>query len=778
MTSARWLRIAPWLLVLAGCLAWMSGFLRVESSLSVFLPAERGRAGDALLDELRQGRGAQVILAAISGGSESERAAASRALADALRSDPAFSFVGNGADGLDPAVIELLFEHRYLLSPNVDAQRFTAESLHEQLQRRLETLSSPASVLERRFLPADPTAELSGVLQAWQPEQGPDRRHGVWFSPDGERALLLLRTRAEGFDLDRQQRTLDQVRAAFATAAPTGLTLALSGPGVFATQSKNTIERETKLISALDAIFAATLLLLAYRSGRRLLLATLPLGGAVLVAATVVDLLFDGIHGITLAFGATLIGVAMDYPVHLFSHLDGSAPPRQRLAKIWPTLRLGVITTVAGYAALAWTDFPGLTQLGVFAVTGLLCAAAITRWLLPDLLPESYGRPLGPWALAIASGALRAPRAAPLVAAAVAVAALGYIVLQRDRIWENDLAALSPIPEQARHLDQELREQLGAADVRDLVLIRAPDLETLLQRSEAAEPALTTLQRGGALGGFDLPSRYLPSQARQRQRQSSLPAGQELATALNAALEDLPFRPDAFQPFLQDVEKARAQAPLTLESLAGTPLELRLLPMLGRSGDGWHAFVPLSGIKARATVADTIAGAGITGVAYIDMRQASSDMVAGFRDEALDRMLWGAGAVVLCMWLGLRSLRATAAAAIPVAAAVVTDVALLLALGERLSLFHLISLLLVIGMGIDYSLFFRHQAGGDDQRQTVHALLLCAVSSSGVFALLGMSQLPVLRAIGLTAALGVCACFGFAWAFHRATGASADAACL
>lgn len=769
-------RIGPllWLVALANCLVWAAVFLRVENSLSVFLPAAQDRPEDALLDELRQGRAAQVILVGITGADAPTLAATSRALADALRPEPAFAFVSNGSEGLAPAALELLFQHRYLLSPTVSVERFSAASLHEQLRQRLEALSSPAS-LERRYLPADPTAELTSLLQYWRPEHGPAQRHGVWFSPDGERALLLLRTRAEGFDLELQRQALDIVRDRFRTVAAPDQALLLSGPGVFAVDSKATIERETRWVGTLGTLLAVSLLLLAYRSGRLLLLAALPLGGAVLIAATAVDLLFGGIHGITLAFGVTLIGVAMDYPVHLFSHLDGSAPPRRRLEKIWPTLRLSVLTSVVGFAALAWTDFPGLTQLGVFAAIGLLSAAAITRWLLPGLLPAHFGRPLDRGQRTLAAALLRTPRIAPWTAIALVLAALGYATSQRERLWENDLTALSPIAESQRQLDRELREQLGAADVRDLLLIRAPDLETLLQRAEAAEPMLLSLQRDGVLSGFDLPSRYLPSQARQRARQAALPPPERLATALEQALIGLPFRAEAFAPFLSAVEAARGQRPLTLDALTGTPLELRLLPLLARGDDGWHAFVPLNGVTARERIAAAVSAAALTGLEYVDMRQGSSDMVSGFRDAALERSLWGAAAALLCLWLGLHSLRAAVAAALPVAAAVAVDLALLLALGERLSLFHLISLLLVVGMGIDYSLFFRRLDDGDDAHQTAHALLLCAASTVGVFALLGLSQLPVLRAIGLTVALGIGGCFAFAWALRRpAAGASVD----
>ena len=100
------------------------------------------------------------------------------------------------------------------------------------------------------------------------------------------------------------------------------------------------------------------------------------------------------------------------------------------------------------------------------------------------------------------------------------------------------------------------------------------------------------------------------------------------------------------------------------------------------------------------------------------------------------------------------------AALTPVLLALAFTVAALLALGERLSLFHLVSLLLVLGIGVDYGLFFsRPGADADLRRRALHALMVCCASALIVFAMLSTSALPALRAIGLTVSLGAAASF-------------------
>jgi predicted exporter len=83
--------------------------------------------------------------------------------------------------------------------------------------------------------------------------------------------------------------------------------------------------------------------------------------------------------------------------------------------------------------------------------------------------------------------------------------------------------------------------------------------------------------------------------------------------------------------------------------------------------------------------------------------------------------------------------------------------------GEPLSLFHVATFLLVIGLGLDYALFFNRAEGTEDDRaRTRFGLLVCGTTTVLVFGVLAFSTIPVLHAIGMTAACGSLACLAFA----------------
>src|SRR5207302_1944304 len=136
-------------------------------------------------------------------------------------------------------------------------------------------------------------------------------------------------------------------------------------------------------------LLIVVLLWLAFASLPALAVALLPVATGVVAGIAAVSLGFDQVHGMTLGFGTTLIGEAVDYAIYYLVQARGGAGAAARWQReSWPTVRLGLFTSLIGFAALVFTGFPGLAQLGVFSIAGLVAAAATTRFVFPHLVPN------------------------------------------------------------------------------------------------------------------------------------------------------------------------------------------------------------------------------------------------------------------------------------------------------------------------------------------------------------------------------------------------------
>jgi predicted exporter len=753
MTRRALLVLATWLLGLALLALAAIATLRISTDLRSFMPPPATPDQKLLMDQIGEGPGSRLLLLAIEGAPEATLAALSRGLADALRGDPRFERVANGAfdlADLDPR----LLPYRYLLSPSFDAAPLDAATLSDALGERLEELASPAAGLVKPLLARDPTLETLAVAQRWSPPKPPAMRDGVWFSSDGA-ALLLVQTRAPGFDPAAQQEAQDALRAAFEALPGAGeARLTLSGPGYFAVLVSSRTRSEADRIGAISTTGFVLLLLLAYRSLPALLLAALPVVSGGLAGIAALALCFGSAHGITLAFGFTLLGVAQEYPIRVLSHRRAGETALDSVRALWPLLATAIASAAIAYLAFFASGVTGLQQLAVFTIAGLLVAGFSTRYLLPRVLPARFHDAAATPGLARAAhwiDRLPRPRWLPWL-----LLALGLVVLWRapGPTWENDLAALTPVPQDLLLRDARLRGELGAPDVRYLLVLSAADAEGVLQLSESLEPRLDALVARGALDAAELPSRYLPSLATQRARQARLPDRAALAADVAEASAGLPFREGLFAPFLDDVQAARALPPLTPAAFADTPAGARLDAMLVPRDGHWLGLATLSGVHDPAALAALDPGGG--GVRLLDLKGASESLVAAYRERILRALGLALVLLAATVVVALRSLRRAWHVLAPMSLATLLVLVVERAAGIPLSLFHLVALTLAAGLGLHYALFFeRPVADAAEGRRTLHATLVCVLSALLVFGMQALSSLPVLRAIGLTVALGV-----------------------
>ncbi|MDP9044562.1 MAG: MMPL family transporter, partial [Pseudomonadota bacterium] len=391
-----WRRPAFWIWLLALALAAVvSARTRYVADLSAFLPSTPSAEQAVLLDQLKNGVAARLVLLGIEGGTPAQRSEASLQFARALRESGAFDAVHNGDNAAYEATGKFLFAHRYLLSPAVDAQRFSVEGLRAGIDEATALLGTPAGGAIKDLIWRDPTGETVRMAESMLPTQAPRSDGQVWVSRNAARAVLIATTHADGADLDAQERTLQLVHDRFAPFTAQGLRVLVSGSGTFAVASRTQIKSEVERLALAGGLAIVVLMLLAFGGSlRTLAVALLPVATGVLAGIAAVSLVFGNVHGITLGFGTTLIGEAVDYAIYYLVQARpaaGTAPgngARLWLGQNWPTVRLGLWTSVCGFAALLFSGFPGLRQLGVFSIAGLGAAALSTRWVLTLAAPD------------------------------------------------------------------------------------------------------------------------------------------------------------------------------------------------------------------------------------------------------------------------------------------------------------------------------------------------------------------------------------------------------
>jgi predicted exporter len=361
--------------------------LEFTNSIRSFIPAV-GELGEISL-ELVDSPLARRMAISVGGGANRVRVAA--ALAESLRAHPEVAWVESGFD--DAALrglYELYFDRRVFLISDQPAVEIPAMLEPAALEMRAadlrRSLAQPGSMLISRTASDDPLGLFQIIVDRVRGAKPTlSSAGGSYQSAGGDHAIVLLGLRSSPFDSERQAPLLTYLDCEFSRlSAEAGgqLVLEVSGVNRIAVASERSIRGDTNFISAVSISVVCALFLLVFHSLRHLAIAILTPVSGFAVAMAVALSGEDPVHGITLGFGFALIGVAIDYPIHLMNHHALSPPgtrPRETVARIRSSLLLSGLTTTLAFIALALSDFPGLRAMGTFAAIGIPVAEPSPR---------------------------------------------------------------------------------------------------------------------------------------------------------------------------------------------------------------------------------------------------------------------------------------------------------------------------------------------------------------------------------------------------------------
>ncbi|MGY6269630.1 MMPL family transporter, partial [Achromobacter denitrificans] len=569
---------------------------------------------------------------------------------------------------------------------------------------------------------------------------------------DGKRWVLLrAQTRSGAFDADSPQRVASLIERDRAALAADGAELLAAGGPLYAAAGRAQAARESGWIGGGATAGIVLVLLLALRRARALL-AFVPVAVGLVTGAVACVAVFGSIHALTLVIGASLIGVAVDFPMHWLGKSYGLPgwQPWPALRRVLPGLTVSLAASLIGYLALVFTPFPALTQTAVFSAAGLLGAYACTVCQLPAW---TRGWRPQPWP-ALLHAAQKALDARAWLAGhgmlkrlgAVALAAIAAGGLMRLDV-RDDLRQWLSVPEPLLRQAQRIGAITGYMPTSQFFLQRAPDADELLRRQALLAQALAPLVQSGALGGYAAMSQAVAPEAEQQRLARKLGelAGQP---GVWAPLTRLGIPEDALR---SELAALAALPPVTLDAALQGPQAERWRGLwLGRHDGEAAGMVSLQGLKNAAAL-EAVA-ASVPGTVLVDRNGELNRMFTATRIEAAELKLLSYGVAALLLLCTLGRSAAWRILAVPLAATA-CSLAALGYLGQPLTLFSLFGLLLVSAIGVDYAIFMYERVAGS--AASLVGILLAAATTLLSFGLLAASRTPAIANFGLAVALGV-----------------------
>ncbi|MBP6519261.1 MMPL family transporter [Shewanella sp.] len=788
-SSPKW-RLAIWLLLMLSASLWTlqlwQNGARVQSDILAMLPhLQQDKLTERALNQVEATLADQVYIALVA-KDETTAIAAAKLLMQKLETDlvatgknAALTDIRSADMQLGEALGQYYFPHRFKLLTAPQAEALATKDIGNLIEAATAQLYNAFSYANSNLLAQDPLLLFPANLLALAPSSKVRASQGILLANQGDNvaAVVMAKGQESAFNPNAQlaQMTaltlgLDAVKQSYPD-----ITLLKAGVLFHAIAATQTAKSEISILGLASLLGVIALVWLAFRSVMPLLLAIVTISSGLLLAVTFTLSVFGELHLLTLVFGTSLIGIAIDYSFHFYCERlsDTERSAQATVAYIFPTVTLAFITSALAYVGIGLAPFPGMQQVAIFCAAGLLGAYLTLILAYPQLAGSRL--PSGSRPLALAgkylanltqlSNRLTTPLGMGMFALVIVVWCLvGVTKLTVD----DDIRHLQQSPASVTEPENKLRQLLSGGTDNQFLLVRAASEEALLQQLERVSPILNAAITNQELGNYVSLSRYLPSQ--QKQDTAYRLQGEIYQTQIDTVLTNLGLdenlKPELQASYLAAKDQYIAPADFfTLE--AGKQLAPLWLTPNGKTTDydalndggainddgasAEHgAIVLLGGIKQIDAIKARFAND--QSVQLIDKVADISAVMGHYRLLTLKLLALALGIALLLFSLNFGIKKATVVVAVPALAALLTLATLGLT-GSPLSLFHALALILVFGIGIDYSLFFA--SAQNHGKAVMMAVFMSACSTLLAFGLLAFSQTQAIHYFGLTLSLGI-----------------------
>ena len=291
---------------------------------------------------------------------------------------------------------DFLFRNIPLFLEEKDYLRFDSlldspSFIENQLQEDLTALMFPSSGITSAHLEKDPLNLFTPVVSELLRNAGTSNFElydGYIFTKDWKRGLIV-QTSPYGNSETKSNAQLMQMLGAVADSVEAhnpSVTVHYTGGPAIAVGNSNQIRQDCMVSVTIAVMLILALLYYAFRSPRNILLIILSIAWGWLFALGVLSVFHQSISMIVIGISSVIVGIAVNYPLHLIAHAGHTSNMRQTLREIVSPLVIGNITTVGAFCALIPLQATALRDLGVFSALLLVGTILFVMLWLPHIV--------------------------------------------------------------------------------------------------------------------------------------------------------------------------------------------------------------------------------------------------------------------------------------------------------------------------------------------------------------------------------------------------------
>lgn len=658
--------------------------------------------------------------------------------------------------------LNFYFPKRYqILSPEIRDLLTHSDPVAATLSRLKQQLYSPFSNVSGELLAQDPLLFFPSFLENLPQNPGEVFPEEGWLKVRERRMtffLINVMLKNDPFDISQQGFLKNWIENAIRqiTLKNPESEVIHSGVFRFAATASEEAKKEVSTIGLGSIIGVLFLILITFRRLYPLFVVSVPICIGMLSAILICSLLYGELHLFTLVFGASLIGVSVDYAFHYLANHRLSQKNWNSWDGIWeifPAITMGLITSVLGYIAFSMTPFLALQQIAIFSAIGLLGAYGTVVCWFPVFMKTASRNTSPLFFLVVVRTFIRfweVLHYQRITYAILIIIGLGSLITLNTVKFDDDIRLLQHQRPDLQAEDKRIRRLIGGLDVSRFIIVRGKTVESVLHGQEEATRRLEKLAQNNLHLDYQSLAPLVPSNKTQIENQTLIRENLlQSPNVLKEGLLKIGFSQGIVEKFIQNVLDPELQV-FTLNDWLKNPISKPFRHLwLGKIEKDYVSLI-LLGSKHDPMLIESALD-GIPGVKYINQTDSISSLFRKYREEMI-KIAGISYLIILLFLLGKYRLKKTLKIIGAPFLATLLTFALFSLSGLSLNLLHIVSSFLILGIGVDYTIFFME---GRQASVTGLAVLLSALTTLMSFGLLYLSNNPALEAVGLTVSLGI-----------------------
>jgi 1-acyl-sn-glycerol-3-phosphate acyltransferase len=667
---------------------------------------------------------------------------------------------------------QILNNYLPLLLDSVDYRHLEELIEREQIRNTLKanyaTLISPVGMATKKMISSDPLhVSVMGLnkIQTFNINDGFELYNRYFLSSD-QRHLLLLITPLATNNTSTNQQLFDLVDRYIAGIQQSGLDdvqVSYFGNPVVALGNAQRIKSDIMLTVSLALLSLMLVITLVFRRKRTFFIIFLPVLFGALLSLAVISLVKGEVSAISLGIGSVLLGISVDYALHIYSHFRQNQSRKNLYSDLATPILLSSFTTMSAFFTLLFVNSGALNDLGLFAGVSVIGAALFSLIVLPHLMPNETGGAVVHHGFIdrLASVDLSKKKGLGWL---IVVLTIVFAFTMQEVGFDADMMKNNYMSEKLKQAENQLNVVTSLSKKTIYLVTPGEDETHALEANQRVYEKLRLLEKQGLVEHAAVVNDLLPSPTAQKLAQSKWTSfwrihRDSVQTRLLDEGAKLGFRAKAFDGFLNWIEK---------------PFNLVNSDSLGDINDLFldNYFIRKDTITAIINVVKVNNDEATIQAVYdefdtdpsvwvIDKRKITSDFVNILKDN-FNRLVWISILLVFIILLvAYGRIELTLITMIPMVASWIWTVGLMGLLGIEFNIFNVIILTFIFGLGIDYSIFMmrgllqEYKYGHHDLSAYKISIILSGITTLLGIGVLIFAQHPALKSIALMSIIGI-----------------------